>query len=524
MEKYAGIDIAKRTHWMCVTDAEGRCLMEPRLYANDAEGLSRMVADLDLCGGDVAVGMESTGCYWRSCYKVLAEGGYPVSVINPVVTCAERKSGNLGRAKTDRVDCLVVADALRKQGIAPTPSPDADAAQLRDLCRFRRAVSESMSRAKIQAVALLDQVWPEYGKLFSDKFGDSSRAVLRRLASGDMDSDALADDLRGASRNRFGAAKASAVLDSLRSTCGVPATDALRLQLRLLLDQLDFCAAQLAEIDAEADALLDAVAPTLPTVPGIGRATAAQIAAEVGDVTRFRDAKSLVAYAGLDPTRRQSGGFDPDRNRISKRGSAHLRRSLYIASQASLRADCEFRDFYDRLRARGVLAPLRRLRRGAEDALRVLGAHALGRGVQPGQAPGKGKGPRGGLSGRCGLGLVDEPASRLRADDVVSHGLKGVGERFQLVGVVDDRKPLVHIVEGVPHGPGVVVLRPLAPKLCGVGFLVDLLLVVPVDDGGQRGFAEVLQALPGGEVFDGRCDVKHGMLLSFVERGPLPRS
>lgn len=117
MEKYAGIDIAKRTHWMCVTDGEGRLIMEPRPYGNDSEGLSRMVADLDLYGGDVAVGMESTGCYWRSCYKVLAEGGYPVSVINPVKTCAERKQGNLGRAKTDRVDCLVIADTLRKQGI-----------------------------------------------------------------------------------------------------------------------------------------------------------------------------------------------------------------------------------------------------------------------------------------------------------------------------------------------------------------------------------------------------------------------
>lgn len=353
MEKYAGIDIAKKVHWMCVTDGEGRLIMEPRSYGNDSEGLSRMVADLDLCGGDVAVGMESTGCYWRSCYKVLAEGGYPVSVINPVKTCAERKQGNLGRAKTDRVDCLVVADTLRKQGIAPTPSPDADAAQLRDLCRFRRTISESLSRAKIQATSLLDQVWPEYPRLFGNLFCGASLAVLRRFAVGDMDADGLASDLLSASRNRYGAAKAVEVLDSLRETCGVPATDALLLQLRLLLDQLDFCASQLAEIDAGADALLDAVAPTLPTVPGIGRATAAQIAAEVGDVTRFRDAKSLVAYAGLDPTRRQSGGFDPDRNRISKRGSAHLRRSLYIAAQASLRADCEFRDFYDRLRGRG---------------------------------------------------------------------------------------------------------------------------------------------------------------------------
>ena len=32
--------------------------MEPRPYGNDSEGLSRMVADLDLYGGDVAVGME----------------------------------------------------------------------------------------------------------------------------------------------------------------------------------------------------------------------------------------------------------------------------------------------------------------------------------------------------------------------------------------------------------------------------------------------------------------------------------
>ena len=353
MEKYAGIDIAKKVHWMCVTDGEGRLIMEPRPYDNDAEGLLRMVADLDLYGGDIAVGMESTGCYWRSCYKVLAEGGYPVSVINPVKTCAERKQGNLGRAKTDRVDCLVVADTLRKQGIAPTPSPDADAAQLRDLCRFRRTVSESLARAKSQAVALLDPVWPEYPRMFGNLFCGASLAVLRRFAVGDMGADGLASDLLSASRNRYGAAKAVEVLDSLRETCGVPATDALRLQLRLLLDRLDFCAAQLEEVDAEADALLDAVAPTLPTVPGIGRATAAQIAAEVGDVTRFRDAKALVAYAGLDPTRRQSGGFDPDRNRISKRGSAHLRRSLYIAAQASLRADCEFREFYDRLRGRG---------------------------------------------------------------------------------------------------------------------------------------------------------------------------
>ena len=56
---------------------------------------------------------------------------------------------------------------------------------------------------------------------------------------------------------------------------------------------------------------------------------------------------------------------------------------------------------------------------------------------------------------------------------------------------------LVHLAAEVPHGPGVVVLVPIAPQLGGVHLLVYLLLIVPVDDGGQRGLAEALQALPG---------------------------
>ena len=368
MEKYAGIDIAKKVHWMCVTDGSGRFLMEPRPYDNDAEGLSRMVADLDLCGGDVAVGMESTGCYWRSCYKVLAEGGYPVSVINPVKTCAERKQGNLGRAKTDRVDCLVVADTLRKQGIPPTLSPDADAAQLRDLCRFRRTVSESLSRAKIQAVALLDQVWPEYPRLFSNTFCAASLAVLRRFAVEAISStDGLASDLLSASRNRYGAAKAVEVL-------GLPARD-----LRRPADRR--AAAPSAAPPARPAGLLrgpdrrDRRRGRRP--PGRRGPDSAhrprhrprhrrpdrRRGRRRDPVPRRQVARGL---RGPRPDAPPVGRLRPRQNRIGaastptatefrKRGSAHLHRrggkALYIAAQASLRADCEFRDFYDRLRA-----------------------------------------------------------------------------------------------------------------------------------------------------------------------------
>ncbi|MCR2035894.1 IS110 family RNA-guided transposase [Adlercreutzia mucosicola] len=351
--KFAGIDIAKREHWMAVVDAEGRAVLPPTAYANDSEGLAAMVADLASLGGEVEAAMESTGCYWRSCHRALSLAGIPVAVMNPVRTCAARKSSNLGRAKTDAVDCLVIADFARRERPAPTVSPDGDLAQLRELARLRRSLSGDAARCKLRLTALLDQVWPEFARLFADRFCGSALASLRWLSEGSGDLDSLADALGGASRGRFGSAKASEVAASLSSTCGVPASPAHLLELRLLLGQLDFSAAQIAEADAAMAPLLESAAPTLRTVPGIGPALACQIAAEVGDASRFESPGKLVALAGLDPARFQSGGFESERTRISKRGSAYLRRSLYIAAQAALRSDCEFRDFYDRLRARG---------------------------------------------------------------------------------------------------------------------------------------------------------------------------
>lgn len=352
--KYAGIDIAKRVHWMAVADAEGRTVMAPRPYANDSEGLGRMVADLDALGGDVAVAMESTGHYWRSCWRALSEGGYSVAVVNPVRTCAARKSSNLGRAKTDSVDCLVIADTLRKEGLSPMRPEDSRYSELRDLSRFQQSVSASVASVKLRLTALLDQVWPEFSRLFSDSFGSSAMAVLRVLGlpGSDCSESSLVIALRDASRNRFGVVKAREVMASAAFTCGIPVSDAHRLELDLLLAQLQLFSDQLFGLDVAMADLVDELAPTVCTVPGIGPRLAAQIVAEIGDPSRFPDARAVSAFAGLDPARFQSGGFEGSA-RISKRGSSYLRRALYLAASANLRSDNAFRDFYDRLRDRG---------------------------------------------------------------------------------------------------------------------------------------------------------------------------
>lgn len=91
------------------------------------------------------------------------------------------------------------------------------------------------------------------------------------------------------------------------------------------------------------------------SIPGIGDKLAAAIVAEIGDVRQFKDAKQLVAFAGIDPGIFSSGKFVATSSRITKRGSKRLRRALYLAVQCGIRGstNAKIRDYYDRKRKEG---------------------------------------------------------------------------------------------------------------------------------------------------------------------------
>ena len=58
--------------------------------------------------------------------------------------------------------------------------------------------------------------------------------------------------------------------------------------------------------------------------------------AEIGDVRRFKNKKALVAFAGIDAPPFQSGAFESKSRHVSKRGSPHLRRTIFIVSNIIL--------------------------------------------------------------------------------------------------------------------------------------------------------------------------------------------
>jgi len=89
------------------------------------------------------------------------------------------------------------------------------------------------------------------------------------------------------------------------------------------------------------------------SIPGIGEATAAVLLGELLHVRRFTSARQLAAFSGLVPQVRQSGTSVRGRGRLSKLGSARLRKALYFPALTAIRHNPPLHRFAARLRAAG---------------------------------------------------------------------------------------------------------------------------------------------------------------------------
>src|SRR4030042_4720070 len=69
----------------------------------------------------------------------------------------------------------------------------------------------------------------------------------------------------------------------------------------------------------------------LQSLRGVSFVTAATLAAEIGEISRFRHPTQLMSYVGLTPSEYSSGGMQRQ-GKITKRGNAHLRRVLVESS------------------------------------------------------------------------------------------------------------------------------------------------------------------------------------------------
>src|SRR5262249_55416336 len=93
-------------------------------------------------------------------------------------------------------------------------------------------------------------------------------------------------------------------------------------------------------------------ATLLQTLPGVGPYTAGTLLGELGSLTRFTDARALVAYVGFYPVIKESGEHATTPY-LSPAGSRIARHALYLAAVNAVRRSTEWRRFYQRKLAQG---------------------------------------------------------------------------------------------------------------------------------------------------------------------------
>jgi transposase len=374
LDRVAAIDVAKASGMVCTRvphDARpGR--RRTRVWAVDAA----TNAVLELAGylageGIEKVTLEATSDYWRIWFYLLEAAGLDVQLVN-----ARDVKAAPGRPKTDKLDAVWLAKLTERGMLRPSFVPPAEIRRLRDYTRLRTDLTRERTRYWQRLEKLLEDSLIKVSSVASTLGTVSARDMVEALIAGERDPKVLAGLARGRMK-----AKRAALAEALTGNF-----DDHHAELaRMLLDQIDALTAQIGKLTMRIGELIAAIpaaqgidadgttgpdagagpdAPALPAlerldeIPGISRATAQGIIAEIGlDMTRFPTAGHLVSWAKLSPRTIQSG----PRNRAGRtgKGNPYLKAILGEAAAAAARTDTFLGERYRRIaRRRGKLKAL----------------------------------------------------------------------------------------------------------------------------------------------------------------------
>lgn len=354
-----GIDIGKNHHEASIVSPEGKQIGRSLRFATTHKGADSLMRFIfkNIGNSPCVFGMEATGHYWYPIYSFLKAKGYTIYVINPIQSDSLRKM-YIRQTKNDSIDSFLIAEVIRFGQFGTTSMADENILAMRQLCRYRDSVISSRTEIKLRIGTIMEQIFPEYEKQFSSLWVSTSMGILEKYLTPENIENTPIDELfeiiKDKSHNRLTKAKAISIKEAAADTFGIKiAQDAFSFQLKQLIDRMNFLDKQIEALDIEIMKYYEQFDCYLHTIPGIGIIGAATILAEIGDISRFKNSSALVAFAGIDPTVRQSGEFNSTHNHMSKRGSPYLRHAIFLAATTCSFHNSPLNAYYKKKRDQG---------------------------------------------------------------------------------------------------------------------------------------------------------------------------
>ena len=337
---YVGIDVAKDKHDCFITNFDGEVLFKAFTITNNLDGFNDLYQKIETVMKDITkvkVGLEATGHYSYNLLGYLIDKGLPTYVINPLHTNLYRKSLSLRKTKTDKVDSRTIATMMMSDmNLKSYSDISYHNEELKSLTRYRFDKVKERAKLKSSVSRLVCILFPELEKLTPTLHMPSVYALLDEFPGAKQIAEAnlthLKAILHNASKGRYNRDKAIDIRESARASIGA-VMSAKSLELRHTIRLIRELDAEIEDIEAAIQSIMNEMHSPITTIPGIGTRMGAMILAEVGDFSRFDSPDKLLAYAGMSPSTYQSGQLKNCYPHMEKRGSRYLRYALYNATK-----------------------------------------------------------------------------------------------------------------------------------------------------------------------------------------------
>lgn len=367
-----GIDVSKGKSVVAARRPGGEVILPPIQVNHTAEDLAHLVERLRNIGGDIRIVMEHTGMYWRPISHVLKEAGFFVSVVNAILI-HNFSDNSLRKVKTDRADALKIANYCLTFWAELRDFSDEDETRqmLKMQCRLYERTQKTSVELRNGLISLLDQTFPGINKVLPSpyrskrghyKWVDFVRSFWHKDCVKKHSLHAFSNSYQRWCKKegyRFRQAEAEKIYSAAQNAVSTfPANESTKLLIVQAVDCLNAVYESMEVLRGE----MQRLASLLPeyevvmAMYGAGGITGPKLMAEIGDVRRFSSKRALVAFAGVDAPPFQSGKFEARSRHVSKRGSPHLRRTLFQIMSVVLQhgsVDDAVYLFMDKKRAEG---------------------------------------------------------------------------------------------------------------------------------------------------------------------------
>lgn len=367
-----GIDVSKGKSTIAVMRPFGEVVASPYDVGHTESELKELARFLKSLPGETRVLMEYTGRYYEPIARYLHEAGIFVSVVNAIL--AHDYSGNsLRKVKTDKIDAVKLANMAIDRWLQLVEYvPEDEIRQTLKICnRQYNQYNKLKTMLKNNLIALLDGTFPDVNKLFCsparksdghEKWVDFALKFWHSECVCGISEKQFKDKYeRWCKRNGYyySAYKAETIYAEACGNVGLlPMCESTKILVTQAILQLQAIEETLAAIKREMQKLASNLPEydTVMALYGVGGVLGPQLMAEIGDVSRFKSKKSLIAFAGIDSPADQSGQVDNKSKAITKRGSASLRKTLFQVMTVILQNSPEDEPVYtylDKKRAEG---------------------------------------------------------------------------------------------------------------------------------------------------------------------------